>query len=237
MGSIKNKCLLKASGKTLLEWTLHTLNQLQFPNIIIVTRSTDTGIENLIKAKNIKNVSVVSDPFFLGAGHALFVGTINIQNPLKYRYVLVLYGDDSFLYQPTTLAHFLSDFTKNSSPLEIMTTKREVVGSIGGLKRDASDKPNGFYTRAELDSLKLTKAEIVCGVFLYNFDWLKKHFHKIVKNDTSGEFMLTSLIQVAHDEQTPAYVFELQNQEEWCGVNTIADLRLARRLKRKQLQK
>ncbi len=236
MGLAKNKCLLTAGGKPLLEWTILTLKQLKFPEIIVVTRSTDSAIESFFNRTRHKNITVAQDPFFLGAGHALFVGASAVNNPHQYKYVLCLYGDDSFLYEPATISDFLSGFSGKNTPLRIMTTKREVIGTIGGLKRDSSNQPNGFYTRSELDSLHLATAEIVCGAFLLKSDWLKKHFHKIVKNDKSGELMLTSLIGVAHNEKTPASVFELQNKQEWCGVNTTADLKLARQLKNGQLK-
>ncbi len=236
MGLAKNKCLLDIEGKSLLEWTILTLKKLKFPETIIVTRSTDSTVEKFIDRSKHIDVTVTPDPFFLGAGHGLFVGTTAIKNPEKYKFILCLYGDDSFLYETYTISEFLSYFSEKNAPLQIMTTKREVVGTIGGLKRDGSNQPKGFYTRKDLNKLHLTTTEIVCGAFLFNLDWLKKHFHKMVKNETGEEFLLTSLIQIAHDEKTPASVFNLPNPKEWCGVNTIDDLKRAAQLKNEQLK-
>jgi len=234
MGSVKNKCLLNIEGKPLLEWTILTLKKLRFPKTIIVTRSTDPAVEKFIDQTQYEGITVTQDPFFLGAGHGLFVGTFAIKKSEKCEYILCLYGDDSFLYKAGTLFDFLSKLPQKS-PLQILTTKRKVIGTIGGLKRDQNDLPNGFYTRTELDKLNATTAEIVCGAFLFNFDWLKRHFHKIAKNKKSGELLLTSLIQVAHDENTPVSVFELTDPKEWCGVNTPDELKQAKALKKEQL--
>ena len=235
MGTIKNKCLLSIEGKTLLEWTILSLQKAGFKEMVVVSRSTDNDIESLIKRKKLTDVIVAKDPFFLGAGHALFVGTSALKSLNKYDQVLVLYGDDSFLYRPETLNNFAESFSKKQSRLQIMISSRKIVGTIGGLKRDQQGKPVGFYTQPELVELKKEIVEIVCGAFLFNLDWLNNHYYKITKSVANGEFILTSLIQIAHSEGTPAEVFELSKSDEWNGVNTVEDLRKARILKRGQL--
>jgi bifunctional N-acetylglucosamine-1-phosphate-uridyltransferase/glucosamine-1-phosphate-acetyltransferase GlmU-like protein len=86
-----------------------------------------------------------------------------------------------------------------------------------------------------LEALNAQSAEIVCGTFLFSLDWLSRHFHKIVKSEDSGELLLTSLIRTAHDEGTPAMVYKLEREGEWSSVNTPDELKIAAKLKRRQL--
>lgn len=232
MGTVKNKCLLVIYGKTLLEWTIDTLRNVGFSTIVIVTRTTDNQIEKLIKKKNIRDTVIVQDPFFMGAGHALFLGTLSINQETKY--ILTLYGDDSFLYTQNTLKKLLSSISNNRSAFQLTTVKKKIIGSIGGLKRNTENQPIGFYTQPELVDSKAEYAEIVCGCFLFDYNWLRHHFHKITKSQINGEFILTSLIKIAFNEGTPASVFEIENFDEWSGVNTVEELRLARKIKKIQ---
>lgn len=233
MGTVKNKCLLKICGKSLIEWTIETLRKAGFSKIIVVTRSTDNDVKKLLDNKNISDVSVVYDPFFMGAGHALFLGTTILRNQTKY--ILTLYGDDSFLYSSKTLRSMLHTISKTNSRFQLTTIRKKGALKLGGLSRNDEGFPIGVYTKEDLIEMNMNTSEIVCGCFLFRFNWLKRHFPKIVKSEKSGELILTSLIQLSFEERTPASVFELKNDEEWCGANTPEELKTAKRILYKRI--
>ena len=231
MKTKKNKCSLMICGKPMIEWPIITLRKIGFNNIIVVIGNHSASVRQIISNKT--GLIFVEDPFVLGAGHSLFVGLTKI-DPQNTTSVLVLYGDDSFLYSPTTIQQFIETYQSSSNPVQLLTVKKPLVSSIGGLKRDKNNNPCGFYTKRELEALSISSVEIVCGAFLFKLKWLKQHLHKMTLS-AKGEYLITSLIEVSHQEGSPCGVYQLSNPDEWYGVNTKKDLLIARKLKKQQI--
>jgi bifunctional UDP-N-acetylglucosamine pyrophosphorylase/glucosamine-1-phosphate N-acetyltransferase len=234
LGGNKRKHMRLVSGKPVLQWGLDTLRRVGFDRAVVVLRFDDLETPERISLDNF-NVKWINDPFCLGAGHSLYSGIagLNREN-VSIKNLLVFYADDFFLYRPETIANFIAVHRKVDLPLTIMTVEKEKISSIGGLKKDGEGHPVGFYTRSELINKKRKKVEIVCGSFLFRFDWLGNNLSKMDRGKT-GEYLLTSLIKVAYEDGSPANVFSLKSSDEWWGINTKADLVKARNIKRSQL--
>lgn len=218
------KVLQKIGGRPIILWTLDLLKKLGTKNIVVVTGYKANDVKNGINSKGHKT-KFVHQAKPMGTAHAVEVGLKRV--PENTTRVLVLYGDDSGLYQPQTIQNFISHHLAGKSPMTILTVTKPGYEYLGGIARDADGNVIGVAN---------TSNETVCGAFCFDRAWLSENLKKIQKSPMSGEYGLPSLIKIAAEQGKFANTFKLPDHREWTSVNTQEELKYANKLKEELTQ-
>jgi bifunctional UDP-N-acetylglucosamine pyrophosphorylase/glucosamine-1-phosphate N-acetyltransferase len=98
---------------------------------------------------------------------------------------------------------------------------------VGKVFRDEKGDFQQLLEYSDYSQLELTSFEVNCGVYLFDYKWLKENIGKIEKNPIKGEYYLTELMNMARKQSRKINIFLLQDKSEWFGVNTQEELQQA----------
>lgn len=232
MGGKVPKVLLHLYNRPIIFWTLDLLKKLKIKKIVVVTGYKSNILEKEIKRGGYK-VEFVRQDKLLGTAHAVKLGLESV--PKNSKFVVVLYGDDSGLYKASTIKSFIKLLSK-SYPGLILTTKRQGIFPLGGLRRNRKRRLTGLLTRSEIEKAGLKETEILCGVLGFEREWLEENIKSVKKNNMTNEYPLPALIEIAAKKKEYLGSHRLLDKKEWASVNTDASLEEANRLKRDQMK-
>ncbi len=216
-----NKVTLSIGGKPMILHTVETLERIGIKTIIIVVGFAKNSIIELFpKGK----VEFCEQKKRLGTAHAVSCAMKKI--PKKVKNILVLYGDDSALYKTDTIRQLIERHKESGSSFTFLTIEIEDPKGLGRVIREKEGKVLAIVEEkdATKDVQKIKEVNPACYVFKTEF--LKKYLPKIKKSPVTGEYYLTSLIDLGiknneNIETLQAGLFA------WRGVNTKEELQEA----------
>ena len=163
----------------------------------------------------------------LGTGHA-------VRTTLKYidpsiEDILVLYGDDSFLYKPETIKRVLSLHDKSQADLTFITLRVDDPGGMGRIVHDAEGKVVRIIEeKAATEAQKKTR-EVNDGCYVFRTSWIRE-FIKQIPLSATGEYYLTDLVEIGAKNGAKIETYTLADTREWFGVNTREQLAQANQI-------
>lgn len=223
------KILHTIDSKPIAQHTLEKLNRLNLGEILVVIGYKEKLVRDTLGHTHHYVVQTEQ----LGTGHAVLQSLPFL--PQEINTVVVLNGDDSAFYKTATLAKILGQHFKAAVKMTILTTIREGTEIAGRVMRDTQGKVLGIKPKSQMTEEDYrTNHEIVCGLYIFDHDWLCKYLPK-VELDKKGEYNVTGLIDPAI-KQSSLQALSLTDTTEWQSINTQKELKAARKLW-KQLSK
>jgi bifunctional N-acetylglucosamine-1-phosphate-uridyltransferase/glucosamine-1-phosphate-acetyltransferase GlmU-like protein len=219
-----NKVAMLLNNKPIISHVLGVLENMRFESIVVVVGFAKESVIRVIK-----NPSVIfaEQKEQLGTGHAVMTALKKIPNSVTD--VLVIQGDDSYFYNQDILSQLSK---KHYSSHAVMTFLTIQVPNQTGLGRIVRDEYGNLVSvieekDADEDILKINEINPACYIFKVSF--LQKYLPKIEKSHVTGEYYLTSLIDIAikHKEKLETVQGGFL---PWRGVNTPEELAEAERL-------
>lgn len=232
MNSPNPKVLHKIAGKPLVFWTLELLEKLEIPQQIVVTGYKAGAVETEIEKAGYR-VKFARQNNSSGTASAVKTGLKEAGK--GYETILVLFGDDSSLYEPKTIENFVKYHKGQNSSITLLTAKKDNPTPLGGLEKDENGNVIGVLTQKQMTERGIRENEVVCGAFCFAKKWLEENLPLVQKSPVSGEYPLPSLIKIAAEKKSFAKTFELKNPNEWMSVNTPEELKNADMVKRRSL--
>lgn len=219
----KNKVTLEVAGKPLVLKTLKIISQAGIKNVVVVVGFAKDSVIKLLGSA----VKIAEQKKRLGTGHAVKTALEKI--PDRAREILVLYGDDSFLYTPEILRQVYLVHQKSGNQLTFVTTEVENPSGLGRILRDKQGQLLGIVEEKDASPTQKQVREINSSCYLFSKDFLARFIGKIPKSPTTGEYYLTSLIELALKANLKVEAFNLK-ELRWRGVNTPKELAEAQTL-------
>lgn len=217
MNSNLPKVLHKIAGRPIVSYTLEHLRKANFRNIVVVI-----GYE---KEKVISRVGPAVNYAIqkgaLGTGHAL--GSALPYIPSYIKTILVINGDDSAFYSPKTFETVFKYHEENSATVTFVTLMKKDPFGLGRVIRDKSGNMLGIIEEKEASEAQKKIREVNIGFYVFNLDWLKENISRIRKSKV-GEYYIVDLIAMAISQDKKVQAFDLGNDDQWVGVNTIEQL-------------
>lgn len=209
------KVIHKIAEKPMIYYTLNNLRDSGYSDISVVVGYRSELVTGALGRS--LNYAYQKDP--LGTGHAAWQGIKNI----KGKSVLVVNGDDSAFYRPETLREIYKSHDKSKAMITFSSIILKDPAGMGRLVRDGKGKLVKIVEEktATLNEKKIK--EVNNGMYVFNKDWFLNNIGK-VKKGTVGEYYITDLIEIAIKNKEPVNVFRLNDNMEWCGVNTPEQL-------------
>ena len=216
-----NKVALPLGGKPMILHTYNILEKLGIKTIVIVVGFAKNSVMDLFSHQK---VEFCEQKKRLGTAHAVFCAMKKM--PSRIKNVLVLHGDDSALYKTDTMKQLIEKHLKSGASFTFLTIEMENPEGLGRVIRDKEGKVLAIVEEKDAteDILKIKEVNPAC--YIFKTDFLNKYLPKIKKSPVTGEYYLTSLIDMGiknneNIETLQAGLFA------WRGVNTKEELREA----------
>lgn len=222
-----NKVILDLHGKPIILHIIHFMKKIGIGTIVTVVGHEKDSVRARASEDGVLFAEQTEQ---LGTGHAVQCALEVL--PEEITDVLVVYGDDAVLYNDKQ-SHFVKElFAKHAesgSVLTFLTVEQENPYGLGRIVRDSEGKLESIVEEKDATDEQRRITEINPGCFVFKVDFLKNYLPMVEKSQATGEYYLTSLIDLAihHGE-----IVETVKGGKllWRGVNTPEELQEAERL-------
>jgi len=222
-----NKVTTLLGDKAIILRIVHFFKSIDIAKIVVVVGHHKESVMDSLRNED---VIFAEQKEILGSGHAVMTALPSL--PTDITDVLVVYGDDAVLYANKNTEIIKQLFKLHESTdnaLSFLTITVDNPFGLGRVVRDASGKILSIAEEkdATLDEKKIH--EINPGCFVFSVAFLKKYLPLVEKSPVTGEFYLTSLIDLAIKNNESVDTLRA-GKLLWRGVNTKEELLEAEKL-------
>src|SRR3989344_335767 len=209
MNSNIPKVLHLIGCKPLIHWTIDLIKKIKPSNTVIISGYESDKVQKSIEeyVNDAINIAFAVQKNLKGTANAVSVGLKKIKPSSPKDTVLVLFGDDSALYEPESIKNLIKKHNTRKSKMTILTVKDKTPSPLGGLSFVEPGKVDGVLTMSQLIANKYENIHVACGAFCFQYKWLKDNLPKIQPSPLSGEYPLPALIKIAADQGDHAVTF------------------------------
>ena len=219
-----NKVALLLNNKPIISHVLEVLEKMQFKTIIIVVGHAKESVKKAIKSPA---VIFAEQQEQLGTGDAVAAALDKI--PSEITDVVVIQGDDAFFYKEEIFAKLSKKHFATDAAVTFLTIQVDNPFGLGRVVRDGLGTVRAIVEEKDADEKQRKINEINPACYVFKISFLKKYLSQITKSPVTGEYYLTSLIDIAikHEEK-----LETVNAGfiPWRGINTKEELAEAERI-------
>lgn len=224
----RNKVTFLLAGKPMIWYSVQTIKKAGIEKIVAVIK---------FKAESVKRALGGSVEYAMqgekkGTAAALEDGIKNIKFPVEK--VFVIYGDDSAFYTSELFKFIIAEHDKNAADVSILSIKLENPIGLGRIVRRNDGGIEKIVEEKVASAEEKMIREINTGCYCFNLDFLKKYLPEIKINQTSGEYYLTDIVDVALKNGRKVHVSFYPDSSIWFGVNDRSQWAKARLLKIRQ---
>jgi UDP-N-acetylglucosamine diphosphorylase/glucosamine-1-phosphate N-acetyltransferase len=186
--------------------------------------------ESVMESLKDEEIIFVEQKEQLGTGDAVYCAVKELPEDISD--VLVAYGDDAVLYTKNNLTiveKLLEAHRNDSNAVTFLTIEQENPFGLGRIVRDQSGKVLAIVEEKDATEKEREVIEINPGCFVFSVDFLKAYLPQLSKSSVTGEYYMTSLIDLAVKDGKPVETVQ-GGKIAWRGVNTKEDLVVAESL-------
>ena len=222
-----NKVTAQLAKKPMIQHIVDFMKKISIQTIVVVVGHEK---ETVMSSLSGESIIFAEQKDLLGTGDA--VSSALEVLPEDITDVVVVYGDDAVLYSEKNIAIVNKLFHVHNETNDVMTfltIEQENPFGLGRIVRDENGKIQAIVEEKDATEEQRKIQEINPGCFVFSVSFLKKYLPMVEKSPVTGEYYLTSLIDLAiqHGE----LVDTLQGGKlAWRGVNTKEELEEAERL-------
>ena len=222
-----NKVVSILHNKPMVGHIVEFMEKIEIGQIIVVVGFAKESVMNALKGHV---VSYVEQPEQLGTGHGVEVAIGSLHPDITD--VIVVYGDDAVLYNgknSEVVEDLIRKHQDSKSAITFLSIEQDNPIGLGRIVRNEMDEVIGIVEEKNATESEREIKEINPGCFIFSVDFLNKYIKEIKKNELTGEFYLTDLVDIARTNR------QLVNTVRggkllWRGVNTPEELIQAEKL-------
>jgi bifunctional UDP-N-acetylglucosamine pyrophosphorylase / glucosamine-1-phosphate N-acetyltransferase len=222
-----NKVTMSLADKPMIRHIVDFMHRLAIETIVVVVGYAKESVVEVLKQYEIIYAEQTEQ---LGTGHAVQVAIEQL--PPFIKNVLVVYGDDAVLYAEKHVPTIRKLFDKHygsDAAITFLTVEQDNPYALGRIVRDKEGKVHAIIEEKDATEAQRKIKEINPGCFVFSVAFLKKYLPQVEKSSATGEYYLTSLIDLAF--QHGEVVETVQGGKmAWRGVNTPEELQAAEKL-------
>ena len=219
MKSATPKVLHSLAGRTLIEHTLTTVDQLKTASTTLVVGHGADEVQSALAAR--PNLQFVVQSPQLGTGHAL----LQAEPVLKGRKgdVLLLYADVPLL-EPGTLLRLLEAHRNAKAAMTVLTAELADPYGYGRIVRDGEGQVARIVEERDASAAQRDIREINSGIYALSMRPLFQHLNQLATDNSQGEYYLTDLVALFRQKGLRVDGLRLDSADELRGVNSRVDL-------------
>lgn len=217
-----NKVMSDLNGRPMLAYSIDNLKNAGIETIIVVVGFAKESIVNYFGNQVL--YAYQNEP--TGTARAVASGLALL--PSNINEVISVYGDDSYLYDPTLFQVLVGIHTENKSDVTVLTVEMDDPSGLGRIVRDKNNKVIDIIEEKVASTEQKKIREINTGCFIFNRKFLEEYLPKIEINSVAKEYFITDIVKLAvrDNKKVGAVVSKMQ----WRGVNRSEELEEARKL-------
>lgn len=222
-----NKVTMHLVDKPIISHIVHFMKKMLIKDIIVVIGHAK---ESVMQTLEKENVLFAEQTERLGTGHALQVG-VNVV-PDDVTDVFVVYGDDAVFYNDKhtpIMKQLFQEQLSSDAAFTFLTIEQENPAGLGRIVRDDNGGLLAIVESKDATEEQLKITEINPGCFVFSVKFLKTYLPKVTPSPVTGEYYLTSLIDLAIQDKLNVRIVK-GGKMAWRGVNTKEELQEAERL-------
>lgn len=219
-----NKVAVSLANKPMILHTILLLEHLSLESIVVVVGFAK---ESVMHALSGTSVLFAEQKKRLGTAHAVQCGLKKLPDSITD--VLVLGGDDSAFYNKEILTKLLDAHFKSSASITFLTIEKDDPTGLGRVVRDEKGAVMSIVEEKDATSTQKRIHEINPACYVFSTAFLKKFLPKIEKSPVTGEYYLTSIIDLALRYNQKVETVQ-GGKLAWRGVNTKEELEEAEKL-------
>ena len=237
------KVLLPLCGRTLAASALHAVLPLQPARTVVVLHHQKDKVQKslqdsvgalfggaLFGGGPIGRLEFVDQGAPKGTGHAVQVAMQALQGFVGD--VLVVYGDCP-LITPETLRELCE--LRGDAPCSVLTAHPEDPTGLGRILRDDEGRFVGIREHRDCSPDELEIDEINAGFYCFDSEALRPALQSLTPNNAQGELYLTDAVASFVQKGREVPTLEAADATEITGVNSLADLAIARQLMQERI--
>lgn len=216
-----NKTTSLLGGKPMIQHIVDFMQKINVQQIVVVVGYAKESIKDVLKHYTITYAEQEEQ---LGTGHAVKVALTTL-HPLITD-VIVVYGDDAVLYSANNtgiISELINSHYREQTAVTFLTIEQTNPFGLGRIVRDADDRVVGIVEEKVATDEEKKITEINPGCFVFSRDFLNTYLDRIEKNEVSGEYYLTDLIDLAQKNKQKIHAVR-GGDLAWRGVNTKEEL-------------
>jgi bifunctional UDP-N-acetylglucosamine pyrophosphorylase/glucosamine-1-phosphate N-acetyltransferase len=219
MKSSRAKVLHPLAGRPLIEHVLRTVDTLKAETTVLVIGHGADDVRTALSHRPDLEFAVQSPQ--LGTGHALLQAEPVLAG--KSGTVLLLYADVPLL-EAATLSRLLETHTSARAAATVLTTVVSDPYGYGRMVRDESGRVVRIVEERDASGEERAIKEINSGIYAFALERLFASLHSLATDNAQGEYYLTDLVAMYHQQKRRVETLCLEHPEELRGVNTRIDL-------------
>lgn len=216
-----NKVTALLNGQPIISHIVTFMENLTLGAVIIVVGHEKESVKEAVQASTVIFVEQTEQ---LGTGHALHYALDVL--PKGITDLFVVYGDDAVFYnaknQPV-MENLFVHHAQNKSAITFLTIEKDDPTGLGRIVRNEAGSVVSIVEEKDATVEQRNIQEINPGCFIFNVDFVKKYLPIVEKSPVTGEYYLTSLIDVALGSGEKVETVR-GGKLAWRGVNTPEEL-------------
>jgi bifunctional UDP-N-acetylglucosamine pyrophosphorylase/glucosamine-1-phosphate N-acetyltransferase len=217
MKSDKPKILHDILGRPMIRYVIDSAMNLKPSNIIAVINPSHNDVREYLTGTGV-DVAVQKKP--LGTADAVKAASKNLRG---FKGSIVIVNGDTPLVTHRTLKKFVTRHERSGAVLSVLSFNAADPFSYGRIVRGESGKAERIVEEKDLSRDMKDIREVNSGVYVMNHA-IGALLNTIKKNRKKGEYYLTDLLELVLKKGMKADVVNIGKEEEFCGINTMADL-------------
>lgn len=218
-----NKVVLPLANKPMILYIVHVLKDLDINPIVIVVGFAKKSVTQAVG----NQVIYAEQKKRLGTAHAVGCALKYIPNHVGN--VLVFQGDDSAFYTKEMISNLIKTHLSSDAVLTFLTIELSNPFGLGRVVRDLNGKVVCIIEEKDATDEQKKIKEINPACYIFKNSFLKKYLKMVKKSTTTGEYYLTSLIDIAIKNKEKIKTAK-EGIFSWRGVNTKEELNEAERI-------
>jgi len=172
-----------------------------------------------------------------GTGHAVRIGLDALRERCgTTRGTVVVMAGDTPLLQGETIAGLVDDHAAAGRAITVLTGEVPDPFGYGRVIRGDDGSVTAIVEQKDADDQQAAVREINSGVFAFDGEFLAAALSRITNDNAKGEYYLTDVVGIAHDEGRPVGAHRIDDVMQTEGANDRAQLAaLGRELNRRIL--
>ena len=211
MRSKFSKVLHKLCGREMLVYPVETLREAGMETVVVVVSpSNEESVRSLLG----DNVEYVVQHQPLGTGHALLQTASALKDQVDH---IAVIGGDTPLVRPGSVKSLLDTHLSKKACMSLLVHSGDMPQDMGRLARLPDGRITGIVEASEANGATVSK-EVNGGTYWFTASWLWNQLTKIPIAGR-GEFYLTSLAEMAFQQDLCVETLEVDEPSEILGIN------------------